>query len=105
MKQKLNWIGWGFGIAGWAYLLSQPFSWYPTLVLIILLATLILLKGILDLIKRKVPSNWMSLFMFVLSGITFGALIDIPHLFVIAAVGFITYFITLYAMEDPSSSK
>lgn len=105
MKRTLNWIGWGFGIVGWAYLLSQPFSWYPTLVFIILYAAFILLQGLSELIKRQVPSNWMSLFFFVLCGVTFGALIDIPHLFVIAALGFITFFIIIYAMCKPNHSK
>lgn len=104
MKRILDWIGWGLSIAGWGYFLTLPFQWNPYLILIIVLGSLTLLQKIV--VTRRGESSYleMPLFLFILFGISFGDLLDIPHLFMVSLGGGITYFITLYARKTPEES-
>lgn len=98
-------VGWLMGIAGWTYLLSQPIAWSPAVIFVILVAFLMIVQRVIFLFKRNNQVHWTVLAMFLLTTMSFAALIEIPYFFILAIVGFIAYFITVFAMEDPEEKE
>lgn len=105
MMRWIELVGWILGIAGLTYLLSQPIAWSPAVILVLLFASLMVVQRVIFLVKRCTEVHWNILAMFLLTIISFAALIEIPYFFILAILGFIAYFITVFAMEDPEEKE